>query len=93
MRCRKLSILLSFTFLSLFLWSFLIGFCDLAGKQIQEEWLKSGMLSVFIEMVAFEFIPALAVGALGSMLHRCKTSKLFCFILAIESYRALRNVA
>ena len=44
-------------------------------------------------MVAFELAPALVVGLLASVCYRCRISYVLCFILAIESYRALRNVA
>ena len=82
-----------FFLLSNFLLLYLICFTEVASSQLVQEWLISSLLSILMDQLVLELIPAFGVSLLGLVLssyRRC--SALMCLMLAIEIYRLYRNL-
>ena len=71
---------------------YLIGFSYLASGEREEEWLTSSLISITIDMSAFEVVPAFLFALLGLFVVFCKMRCLMCGVVILEAYRAVRNV-
>ena len=91
---KCLSFIKSFVWLliSVFLGLYIIAFFSLSAWEDQKNWLVSSLISVGLDMVIFEVLPATTLGILGILIYTCKLKCLLCLAVAIEAYRALRNV-
>ena len=58
---------------------------------MSRDWLVSSFLSIAIDMLGFEIIPAFAVAYLGLLYFGCKMRCVMWLLLAIEGYRFIRN--
>ncbi len=50
-------------------------------------------MSLVVDLVAFEMVPALAYGSMGLFLRCCNCKGWLCLLVGIEEYRLLRNLA
>ena len=94
---KKLKIRLGLAFvvwflLSGFLCLYLMGFCEIASGMKEEEWMTSSLISIAIDMSAFEVLPALLFASLGLLIVFCKMKWVMCGVVILETYRAVRNV-
>ena len=91
-----LRVLVGFVFffvLSLFLLLYIISFCHVAGLATSVDWLIASAISILLDQVAFEVLPALAVGFLGTLQGCCSRCRaLLWVIVLIELYRLYRNL-
>ena len=58
---------------------------------MSRDWLVSSLLSVVMDLVLFEAIPAVSVAFLGVLYLGCKKKCLVCPFVSIEGYRYVRN--
>ena len=80
-----------FVAVSCFCCVYLIAFAQVANSVMSRDWLASSSLSVLIELVAFEVLPALAVGFLGLVYLGCKMRCVIWILVVVEFYRFIRN--
>ena len=80
-----------FALLSCFLCLYLIAFAHMASASMSKDWLVSSFISLAIDLVAFEAIPAFSVAVLGVLYFGCKWKCFMCLIMSIEGYRFVRN--
>ena len=71
---------------------YLIAFAHLANPTMSRDWLVSSSISILIDLVAFEVLPAFAVGVLGILFFGCKARCLLWILASIEIYRFVRNL-
>lgn len=90
-RCRVGCGFALFTVISCFCCLYLLGFSQLANASTGRDWLVSSFMSIGVDMLIFEMIPAALVAVLGLLVIGCKASCLVWLIVAIEVYRFLRN--
>ena len=74
---------------SCFCFLYIIAFCEMATPSAQEEWLTSSALSIVVDLVFFEVLPALVVSGVGVVSLGCKWKCGFFLIFVIEGYRAI----
>ena len=58
---------------------------------MSRDWLVSGLLSLAIDLVVFEAIPAVSVAFFGVLYLGCKLKCLIYPLVLIEGYRFIRN--
>ena len=80
-----------FVALSCFCCLYLIGFSQAASSEMSRDWLISSSLSIIIDLVAFEVLPAIVVAHVGLMYLGCKLRCFFWILVLIEGYRTIRN--
>ena len=80
-----------FALLSCFLCLYLIAFAHVASPSMSRDWLVSSFISLAIDLVVFEAIPAFSVTIFGLLYFGCKSKCFMCLLVLIESYRFVRN--
>ena len=80
-----------FALLFCFLCLYLIAFAHIATPSMSRDWLVSSAMSLVIDLVIFEALPALSVAFLGILYVGCKMSCLIWGLVPIECYRLFRN--
>ena len=80
-----------FALLSSFLCLYLVAFAHVASPSMSRDWLVSSLLSLVIDLVIFEAIPAVNVAFFGVLYFVCKLKCLLCPLVVIEGYRFIRN--
>ncbi len=78
---------------SLFFCLYLVGFCEMANARAEQDWMVSSLISVGIDMAAFELLPAVTVGCVGLCVAGCRLSCLVCVVALIKCSRGIRNIA
>ena len=58
---------------------------------MSRDWLVSSSVSIVIDLIAFEILPALFVAHIGLLYLGCKLRCFLWILVAIECYRFLRN--
>ena len=81
-----------FALLSCFLCLYLICFAHIATASMSRDWLVSSLLSLVIDLVAFEALAAVSVAILGVLYLVCKVKCLLCLLGSIEGYRVIRSL-
>ena len=93
LRCRAVIGLAVFVLASNFLLLYIICFCHVASDGMTEDWVRSSVILVVLDLVILELMPGLLFGILGVFYGFCRSSKSFlCLIVAIQMYRLYRNV-
>ncbi len=59
---------------------------------MSRDWISGSFISVGIDVVVFEVVPAFLVGLFGSVLFGCSAKCTLCAIVTIELYRMIRNL-
>ena len=90
-RCRIGLGISLFVVISCFCCLYLIAFAHVANSQMSRDWLVSSSISILIDLIAFEFLPAIVVAHIGLLYFACKLKCLLWILTAIEGYRFLRN--
>ena len=70
-------------FLSCLLCLYLVGFGEIANQPSKEEWLTSSLISLSIDMSAFEVLPAFLFACLGWLVVFCKMKCLMCGVVLL----------
>ena len=83
--------MLLFVLLSCFLCLYLITFAHVANPTMSRDWLISSLLSLLIDLLVFELIPAMSVALFGVLYLGCRVKCLICPLVSIEGYRFFRN--
>ena len=55
--------------------------------------MQSFGVSLVIDLVVFELVPALVFGSLGLLVVQCRCSCCLCLLMWLELYRFFRNIA
>ena len=90
--CRRALGFFLFFIASSILCLYLIGF-GIAHVTLQKNWVQSSGVSVAIDLVVFELIPAMAFGWLGLMIVWCKCNCCLWMMMWLDVYRFFRNIA
>ena len=80
-----------FALLSCFLSLYLIAFAHVASPSMSRDCLVSSFISLAIDLVLFEAIPALSVPIFGLLYFGCKSKCFMCLLVSIEGYRFVPN--
>ena len=72
-----------FVVVSCFCCLYLIAFAHVANSQMSRDWLVSSSISIIIDLVAFELLPAIAVANIGLLYFGCKLRVFFWLLLSI----------
>ena len=74
-RNQKCKIVIGFVLVSLLVYFFLIYiicFCHIASKQMEQDWATSSAISISMDLVAMEILPAILVGGFGTIENKCR---------------------
>ena len=76
------------TFCSLYL----VGFGQLAGPEVGKEWVISVSISLAVDLIIFEMLPAVMVAGSGVLAAQCHSECLLSVVVGVELYRFIKNV-
>lgn len=91
--CKAICGYTFFILFSNFLLLYIICFCQVANSQMSKDWARSSSITIIIDLLVFEIVPALLFAFLAVLRGYCKGCQgVFCFIIVIEIYRFYRNL-
>lgn len=82
MLCRRVFGGMLFFLLSSFFCLYLIGFGHTASASQEREWAISSFISIGLDILIFELLPAFLIGVFGSLLFCCSRFSL-CLIVSL----------
>ena len=92
-RCRTAFGFLFFALLSNFLLLYLICFAHVANTEMSGSWIKSSSLTVLLDLIVFELVPAFMFALLCVLRGFCVDCKgVLLFVDLIELFRLYRNL-
>ena len=91
--CKAVCGYVFFFLFSNFILLYVICFCHVADGQMSKDWARSTTITIIIDLVVFEIVPALLFAFLAVLRGYCKGCQgVLCFIVLIEMYRFYRNL-
>lgn len=93
LKCKAGCGFLLFALFSNFLLLYIICFCHVANGRMSKDWARSSSITIVLDLLAFELLPAVVVAFLAVLRGYCRGCRgLVCFIVLIELYRLYRNL-